>query len=139
MKMSVLFRGSASVCHSVFPLQAEDECICLDVKSFEYAKSFKYASLQAAAHGWMQQLRFLFSNNARHQMEMYSCLKHLQAASILPLAHGRPRLPFQAGYSTRKQWNGAKAHSITPKSSRSTIQSHMKRLTLVYLSRERIF
>lgn len=43
-------------CHSVFTHQAENECICLAVQSFEYAKSFKYASLWAAAHRWVRRL-----------------------------------------------------------------------------------
>lgn len=67
-----------------FYSQGENECICLDVKSFEYAKSFKYASLQAVAHSCMQQFRILFLSKALHQMKVYSCFKHLHTPPILP-------------------------------------------------------
>lgn len=46
--------------------------------------------------------------------------------SLLPFGHGQPHLPFQAGYSTRKQRNSAKVHFITPVFQVNKPKSHEK-------------
>lgn len=66
------------------------------------AKSFKYASLQAAAHLQMQQFKILLSNKARHQVKVHSGFKHLQTTSSLctqsaPPSFLRPTQPESSG------------------------------------------
>lgn len=65
--------------------------------------------------GGMQQFGGLLGSKSksRHLMKAYSSFRHCQTPPTLPSAHAQSRLPFQAGYSTRKL-NSAKAQSITP-------------------------
>lgn len=86
-KTSVPFLQSTSATQILHTRQSA--CICLD------AKPFKYASLQAAAHLWMLQVKILLSNKAKVSKEGAFRLQ-TSWDYFFPSESSQPRPPFLA-------------------------------------------
>lgn len=124
-------------CHSACTHRAEKECSCLDAKSFEYAKSFKYASWPAPTHWWMQQFRTLISRSEASREGVLMLLTALHPCSPLDtVSHA-----FLSRLGTQPESSGTVPKSISLPHSLPGQQTEVtwKDLTLVYLSREPIF